>query len=160
MIKYCDIIEENQTRIGNLRVVRMRIRYALRPAGHTVAEEADCAAKKWRQVFLVVHAQRTQLFFQEPGRIGSRAIEAERAARIESNERIAAEVLAALDGLEEKSVSAFARERRKRDDRRERVCAQLPNDGDDVVLVSQRVEIHRKASRNSAFCRIACAWSS
>src|ERR1700732_5388663 len=114
MIKYRHIIEKDQTRIGNLEVVRMRVRNPLGPSSDAVAEESDRSAEKRLQILFVVDAERPQLLFQQAGGIGSVAIESQAAAGIESDERVATEVFAALDGLEEKGVGGFAGQRRGR----------------------------------------------
>src|SRR5712691_2600737 len=151
MIEYRNIIEEEQPGVGDAEVVEMRVRNALAPSRNAMSEESDSAAEEGWQLVFVVHPQRPQLLTQEAGWIGSTAIEPQRATRIESHERVTSQVFAAFDALEEKRIGRFAGERRERTDRRERVGAELPHHGNDVVVAPQIVEIHRKASRNSSF---------
>ena len=104
MIKYCDVVEEDQPSVGDAGVVRMRIRNPLAPAGDAVAEESDRAAAKWRELVFVVDAKRSYLLAQQAGRIGRGAIETQRATRIEADERVSAEMFAALDRFKEKRI--------------------------------------------------------
>src|SRR5438445_10624115 len=134
MIKYRYIIEEQQCRVRDAASLRMRVGAAIRPAGDAVAEEPHRAAAKWRKQMFVVHPERMQLLFQQAGRIGSVAIEFQRAARIESDKGVAAEVLTALDGLEEKCIIGVARKCRESGHGRQRIGAELTHDGDDVVV--------------------------
>src|SRR6266581_2121789 len=133
MIKYYDIIEEEQTRVGNTEVVWMRIRNALRPPTHAVSEKPDRAPEKRRQLLFVVDAQRAQLLVEQADRIGRAAIESQTAPRIESNEGEAADVFPALDALEKERFGRRAGKRGKCSDGRERIGTQLPNDGNDIV---------------------------
>src|SRR5437867_2752903 len=129
MIKYRNIIEEEQPGVGDTKVVGVRIGNALAPSRNAMSEESDSAAEKGRQLVLVVNPQWPQLFTKEAGWIGTGAIEAQRSARIEADERVAAEVLTAFDALKEKRIGGFTGERCKRHDRRERIGAQLPHHG-------------------------------
>src|SRR5437016_7300839 len=101
MIKYCHVVEEDEPCIGDAGVVGMRIRNPLAPAGDAVAEESDCAAAERREFVFVVDAKRPYLLAQQAGRIGRGAIEAQRATRIEADERVPAEMFAALDRFKE-----------------------------------------------------------
>src|SRR3954451_20312722 len=83
-----DVVEEEEPRVGDAAVVRMRIRDALAPAGHAVAEEADRTAEKRRQRLLAINAQRAQLAVQYGNGIGRVLVEAQAAPRFESYERV------------------------------------------------------------------------
>src|SRR5438874_411530 len=137
----------------------MGVRDPLGPAGHAVAEEADRAAEERRELVLAVDAQRAELGVEELGGLGGVAVEAEAAPRLEADEGVASEVLAAFDALEEESLGVVGREGGERGQRRERVGGELAHDRDDVVLLSQLVEVHRQASRKIALCLIAWAAS-
>src|SRR5437773_476011 len=113
----------------------MRVGDALGPARDAMTEKADCPSEKWWQLIFVVDPQRTQLLFEQAGGIGRAPIESQSPARIESDERVAAEVFAAFDALEEERVCRVAGQCCESGNRRERIGAQLPNDGDDVVVV-------------------------
>ena len=124
MIEDDDIVEEEQLRVGDAVVVRVRVGDVLDPAAGAVAEEADCAAEERRELVFAFHAQRNELAVEQLDRIGSRRVDAQIAARLEADERVAPDVLAALDALEQKRLHVLAAaERRERDERRERVRA-------------------------------------
>ena len=144
MVEDDDVVEEDEPRVGDAEVVGMRVGDPLRPAGHAVAEEADRAAEERRELLLAVDAQRAELGVEKAGRVGGLLVEAEAAARLEADEGVAAEVLAALDALEEEGLGVVGRERSERRQRRERVAGQLAHDRHDVVLLSQLVEVHRE----------------
>src|SRR3954464_12058211 len=84
-----DVIEEEQPRVGDAAVVRMRVRDALAPPGHAVAEEADRAAEKRRERLFAVNAQRAQFIVQHGNRIESGFVETQTAPRLESDEGVA-----------------------------------------------------------------------
>ncbi len=106
----------------------------LGPGGDVVAEEADRAAEERRQRLFAIDAQRHELFVEDAHGIGDRCVEAQAAARIETDERVAAEVLAALDAFEEERFLPVARQRVKRHDRRKCVGAHLAHDRNDIEL--------------------------
>src|SRR5947207_11689293 len=99
----------------------MRVRDPLAPSGDSISEESYGTAEKRRQLVFVVHAQRPKLRVEQTDRIGRAAIEAQTAARIEPDEGVAAEVLAALDAFKEKRLGRHSGQRRKRRHRRQRV---------------------------------------
>ena len=137
-----DVVEEEQPRVGDAAVVRMRVGDALAPAGHAVAEEADRAAEKRRQRALrdrrAADAARRS---ERATGSGVFSIETQTAPRFESDEGVAADVFAALDALEKKRL-AIARKRGECSDGRDGVGAQLAHDGNDVVVVTKVIQIH------------------
>src|SRR3954452_3527893 len=153
-----DVVEKEQPRVGDAAVVRMGVGDALAPPGHAVAEETDRAAEKRRERLFAVNAQRAQLAVQHRNRIGSRFIETQAAPRLESDEGVAADVLAAFHTLQKKRL-ATARKCRECSDGRDGVRAQFAHDGNDVVVVSKIIQVHRHASRKSSLSRTACARS-
>src|SRR5206468_3342709 len=97
--------------------------------------------------------------------------------RIETDERVAPDVLPPLHALEQKRLGIIRRERGEGGHRRDGVGAQLAHHGDNVVVVTQFVDVHRLASpvssraaksgrdpvqawTKSSFWRMACASSS
>src|SRR3954470_9292845 len=151
-----DVIEEEEPRVGDAAVVRMRVRDALAPAGDAVAEEADRAAEKRRQRLFAINAQRAQFAVQHRNGIGRVLVEAQAAPRLESDEGVAPDVFAALDTLQKKRL-AIAGKRGECSGGRDGVRAQFAHDGNDVVVVTKVIQIHRHASRKSSLCRTACA---
>src|ERR1051326_6557187 len=135
----------------------MRVGDALAPAGPPVAEEADRAAEERRKLVLVVDAQRAELGVEQAGGIGRVTVEANAAPRLEADEGVAPEGLAALE--QNRLGGVARRERGERRQRRERVGGELAHHRHDVVLLSQLVEVHRQASRKIALCLIAWAAS-
>ena len=135
MIEDDDVVEKEEARVGDAVFVRMRIGNALAPAGRAVAKETDGAAEEGRQRGLAVDAERSQLIVQHAYGIACQLIEAQAAARLEADERVAADVRAALHAFEEERFSV-ARQCRERRHRRDGVGAQLARDRNDVVILA------------------------
>src|SRR2546427_11091990 len=98
-----DVVEEEEVCVRDAGVVRMGVGNALGPSGHAVAEEPDRSPEEWRKRFLLIDTERAQLLVQQRCRIGRVAIESNAAARIETDKRIAADVLSPPHTPEQKS---------------------------------------------------------
>src|ERR1700680_137649 len=129
----------------------MRVRNALAPSGHSVAEESNRSAEEWRQRLPLIHAQWPQLFIEQRSGIGGVAIEANAAARVEADIGVAADVLSPLHTLEQKRLGPLPAQRSECRDGCHRVGRQFPHHGDDVEVASKLVEIHWQAFTKSSF---------
>src|SRR4029077_18255118 len=151
MIEDDHVVEEKEASVGDGGLVRMRVGNALGPSGHAVAEESDRSAEERRKRFLLIDTQRAQLFVQQCRGIWRVAIESNAAPRIETDKRIAADVLSPLHALEQKRLGTLPAQRGKGRNRCQRVGGELPHHGNDVEVATKLIEIHRQAFTKSSF---------
>ncbi len=142
--------EEGEHCVVDADVVRVRVRDLLEPADRAVAHEAHGTARERRQVVdlhrdvaprVAPHRlERRQLLAPRHAVLldpdGARAT-AQHHVRVRAEERVARDLLAALDGLEQERVGLLVRHAQERGDGREQVGHHALDDGHDRALAAQ-----------------------